>query len=43
MKCLAYLLVGINATDITKLKSSGFYTVAVKMLLLCVTHSTGDD
>jgi hypothetical protein len=28
-KCLTNLLAGINAADITKLKSAGFYTVAV--------------
>jgi len=32
MGCSAHLLAGINAADITKLKNSGFYTVAVQSL-----------
>jgi hypothetical protein len=40
---LLTFLAGINAADITKLKSSGFYTVAVQFLSFRVSHSTDGD
>ena len=43
MKCLAYLLAGVNASDITKLKASGYYTVAVKLPLVSLTRRVMTD
>jgi hypothetical protein len=43
MKCSAHLLAGINAADITKLKNSGFYTVAVQFLSSRASHSISGD
>jgi hypothetical protein len=42
MKCSAHLFVGINVADITKLKHSGFYTVAVQFHSCLIHHSIGD-